>query len=493
MGELAAKWGPKGLTVIRSISGDNNLAALEFQKHYRLNVVHLLDVNRRFEKQYNSDGWPFLMVADPSGKIVYKVNDFIERAMPALGPLLVSVTEHRPGVKQIIRDGVAYMPATLKRNGEIDAARQRDSFPSLACGADGRVYVVFTSNRNGNSDVFMRVFDGKDWSADAPIAATPADEYDAVVAVDSGGRVWVSWTSNVDGQNYNIFLTSVKDPSQPAQPLQVTRAEDDAMHARMACGRDGRVWLTYYKWQKMGMYSRDKEVYVRFYDGTKFSDEIQVSPTDVPNYEDHTEPAIAACGDGVVVCWSWDFHRPDGYPRTARDPTVILRRVGADLELRRVVLVSGERIDATPAVAVDSGNRVWCAWDSLGWDRKASAYRKALYAWTSDLKAVSRPEQPIAVRERLRNVCTPGFAVSQNGIITLTWGQCSSGHRWTLKRIDFDWQKDRWSTTETVVSEGNPRFPSAAYDPQGVLWIAYSVDTDVGREIAVKQIRAGQQ
>ncbi len=65
---LAEKYRARGLQVIRSVSYDSNLPAWEFQKHYRLPFVQLLDPIREFERHYNRDGWSFLMLADRERK-----------------------------------------------------------------------------------------------------------------------------------------------------------------------------------------------------------------------------------------------------------------------------------------------------------------------------------------------------------------------------------------------------------------------------------------
>jgi hypothetical protein len=57
-----------GVQVLRVISGDHERTAVDFQKHYRLNAVHLMDTDRSFEATHNRDGWPFLMLVDPNGK-----------------------------------------------------------------------------------------------------------------------------------------------------------------------------------------------------------------------------------------------------------------------------------------------------------------------------------------------------------------------------------------------------------------------------------------
>ena len=315
------------------------------------------------------------MLADPKGKVIHNANNLLGGEMPTLGPLIERTLARAQGNRTTVRDGVSYPAATLKRNQEGRAGRQRDRFASMACGPDGRVYLVFTRRVSNNSDVLLRVFDGTKWSKDRPVAATPADEYDGSVVVGKEGELWLAWTSNARGKKYNIFVARADRPSAPIQPTPLTQADDDAMHARLACDRDGRVWATYYKWHKRRGCSRDREVYVRRNDGKNWSREIQVSPQDVPWYEDHSDPAIAPYADGVVVCWSWDYHRPKGYPDYAQDPTIFARTIGDDLNLGNPVVVSRRYIDTAPAVAVDPVGRVWCAWDSMWRSRSARGRR----------------------------------------------------------------------------------------------------------------------
>jgi hypothetical protein len=423
------------------------------------------------------------MLFDSKGKVLFSRTSLLDRETNELNPLLTRVLGEPIQARATLRDGIFYMPATLERSGEAEKSKKRERFPSLACGPDGRVYLVFTSDRDGKGDVFLRAFDGTKWSADRAVAATDADEYDACALVDRVGRIWVSWTSNSEGPNYNIFVASLANPSDTIAPSRITDADDDAMHARMACDSEGRIWVAYYKWHKMGQFSRDKEVYVRRYDGAKWSNEVRVSPTDVPTYEDHTDPAISVFRDGALIAWSWDYHRPRGYPQTASEPTIFVRSVGADLHLDRPRVVSGHDIDTTPAVAVDRAGRVWCAWDRL-----ASSDRKSLCVCQRDLTSEA-PSPKVHQQSRdVANVCTPGFAVSPKGKLTLVWAENEKGDRWVLKKADFQENEARWTNSETVISDGNPRFPSAAYDEKGGLWIAYSVETAAGREIAVKEL-----
>jgi thiol-disulfide isomerase/thioredoxin len=482
--QLAEEYAGKRLLCIRTVAGDNELAAVDFRNHYRLPMVQLLDTSRAFEKKYNPDGWTFLMLCDRQGAIVYTVNSPRENDWKKLRTVIDTILEQPVEHHAMMRDGTIYMPATLKRSGESDADKACQRFASIACAPDGKIYVVFTAVVNGSSDVLMRWFDGTKWSQDIPIAATSAQEYDATVLADSQNRIWVCWTSNTGGGRYDIFLTSFTSPSQPGTPMAVTQSEDDAMHGRMVCDKDDGIWVTYYKWRKMGQYSRDKEVYLRRFANKEWSKEIQVSPTDVPEYEDHSDPSISICGNWVLVAWSWDFHPPvKGYSNFAELPTIFLRAVNRDMTLGKISSVSSKNIDLMPAVGVSGNQRIWCAWDS-----QSGNYKKQVCIANPTVGADVGQGKIQNMGDALKNVCTPIFVPKSDGGLTLLWSETKDGKQWVLRMANLDAAGNQWSESKTIESQNNPRFAAGAYDTQGRLWVAYSEQTDQGRKILAKKI-----
>jgi len=487
--EFAAEYRAKGLQVIRIVAGDNDLSSLDFQKHYRLPLLHLLDTNRTVEKKYNSNGWPFFMIVDGRGNVVYSANRFVHNDLPKVTPILNNLLSSPPSSQPILRDGLYYQSATLKRSGELQRARRRDRFSSLTAGPEGKLYCVFTTNRNGNSDVFFRIYDGRAWSPDRPLAASANDEYDPTILLDKQNHLWVTWTADAKDRNYDIYYQTASDPVAlaAASPRRITDSDDDAMHARLACDEKGRVWLTYYKWEKWEQLSRDREIYLRRWQNGSWSPENHISPTDVPRYEDHSDPVLATLDDNVVLAWCWDYHQPKGYTKQCELPSVFVRGVDTNLELQGIVPLSGKDIDADPALVSNSQGRIWGAWHSLTWDRNSRRRRKVLCV--RELTASSpTPGSPFTrLGSLVVNVCTPAFAVHPSGKLSLVWAQTITGNMWTLQHSAYQDQSNRWSSPKILVTAGDPRFPAAAYDSNGRLWIAYSARTDSGREIVVKK------
>ena len=481
---IAERFGPRGLWVIRSVAGDNELAAVNFQRHYRLGFVQLMDSDRSFEKQYNDDGWTFLMLADRQGKVVWRTNGPQEQQWAELEGLLEEMLPAPKPQTQIVRDGVAYTTATLTRSGEVEAPGRNDRFASVATSADGHVYVAFTSNRGGTDDVYLRVFDGSAWSEDLPIAATEADEYDASVIVDLDGIPWVCWTSNAAG-GYDVYAARLDDPAKPPEPTRLTQADDDAMEPQIACDRDNRIWVVYTQWQKMGQYSRDREVFVRRCQRGAWSDPQQVSPQDVANYEDHFEPTVQAREDGVVVAWTWDFHPPvRGYSTLVEGPSIFIRQIHGDTAMGPISSVSGKDIDVTPSLAVTASGEIWC-----GWDRNARKSRQVALS-SPTLGKDNEPSAVEALGSPAGNVCTPTVVADSQGRLAAVWCERNASGQWTLKQARRDPDGKAWTGPSLIQAEGNPRFCAAVFDGQGRLWVAYSVQTQAGMEVICRTLEA---
>ncbi len=129
--------------MIRVISGDNELSALEFQRHYKLKFPVILDPVRSMEKQYNKNGWPFMLLADPKGSIVYQGNGMLDRDIDKIEKLVDEMLSESNIPENITRDGVDYPASVMGRSGETEKSHRLDSFTSLAAGSDGKLYLGF--------------------------------------------------------------------------------------------------------------------------------------------------------------------------------------------------------------------------------------------------------------------------------------------------------------------------------------------------------------
>ena len=476
-----------GVQILRVISGDHERTALDFQKHYRHSIVYLMDTDLSFQwSAYGRGGWPILMLVDPNGTILRKVDNMLE-ADPEILNTLPQMKASPEAASNKIVHGVDYSTATLRRSGELDQPRTREYSSHLAATPDGRVFLVFTSWRGQSSDVWLRIWDGQAWSHDQAVAGSDSDEYDGTVVTAPDNKVWFCWTSNAGSDQYNIFVTSLDRLTQGKRPIQITESDDDAMGGRMAFDAAGTLWITYYRWipyyqwhKSLQGYSRDKEVFVRTLRNETLSQEVQVSPTDVPWYEDHTDPTIALVGDQALIAWSWDYHRPQGYPPEPEAPTIFLRTVAADLTLGKPYHASGTTVDTVPILAAQS-RTAWCAWDSLTLTGATASKSLQLRR----VNATACEVAPLSLATGLEHLCSPCFAPGPQDRTVLVWCQKKRGGHWELWRSDCNAQ-GQWSKPHPVVTTGNPRYCSAVFDSEGRLWVSYALDTESGRLIRVQ-------
>jgi hypothetical protein len=267
--------------------------------------------------------------------------------------------------------------------------------------------------------------------------------------------------------------------------------KDDSMHGRMAVDSNGRLWVTYYQWERMSGISRDKEVYARYFEAGRWSDVIHVSPEEIPVYEDHTDPVIAPWGDGVVIGWSWDFHRQNStsaYSSVPDTPSIFLRKVAPGPKLERARAVSGANFDTRPTLAVSTSGHVFCAWESVVYDSQR-VNRKMITTSIEDLQSPENPGKGVNVTGFQTDICTPCLASSAKGDVALVWAQPDVTGQWMLMQAQWNARAVAWTQPKTLVTTGNPRFPSAAYGKDGSLWIAYCADKKDRREVVVFKSR----
>ncbi len=148
------------------------------------------------------------------------------------------------------------------------------------------------------------------WTAPEPVTEGGEDLFGVAVAVDADGRSWVFWSRNTDG-NWDLFARSLRGGKWSA-PLRLTTAPGADVYPVAATDAAGRVWVAW-----MGFRGAAADILARRQDGAGFGGVMTVS--DAPRNQ--WEPAIATSGDGSVA-FAWDSYQKgdyDVYCRAWRD------------------------------------------------------------------------------------------------------------------------------------------------------------------------------
>lgn len=159
-----------------------------------------------------------------------------------------------------------------------------------------------------------------------------------------------------------------------------------------------------------------------------------------------------------------------------------MRAVDQNLAPGKISSISGKSIDLSPTIAVTGKNQVWWTWDS------PSGTRQKLLCIGNPTIGVDLPPEETASLRIAKKVCTPAFVQKPGGGLVLLWCETDDSKQWQLEKAELDPAANRWSQAQTIESQDNPRFVSGAYDKQGRLLIAYSGETQRGREIFVRAL-----
>ena len=280
------------------------------------------------------------------------------------------------------RVSVERVPLTQALSSSIE----EQDFPALAESVD-KIYLAYVEFRHGDrSKVWPRQLaqkpasfaalerpaggdqvmlmeylkSTKTWTSARPVSARGQDVYRTAVAVDGGGRVWVFWSAQLHGNNFELFAR-YREGRTWSDEMRLTENPGPDLYPVAATDSEGGVWLA---WQS---YRDAFHIYVRRQQGDGFSPEERVS---ISNANDWS-PEIAAGQDGWVAV-AWDTYDKGDYD-------VYLRRlrydgsIGAD---KAIPVAASQKFEVRPSIAFDSQNRIWAAYEEgfAGWGKDFGAY-----------------------------------------------------------------------------------------------------------------------
>lgn len=346
----------------------------------------------------------------------------------------------------------------------ITDGKSRDEYPTISADRKGNIWIAWCSDRDGDNNIYARRWNGKRWSKPIPITKDKGDDYSPDMVVDKKGNLWVTWVTNRNG-NYDIYARYY-DGHNWSKPMPVTTFEEDDMHPAIAVDRQDRIWITWYTWLPYKGVSRDRDVFVSYYDGEIWSERVRVNPLK-PEVEDHTDPDICIDGLGNVwISWSWDYH-PVAYekPKCARGCKIFARSYDGRnwSEEMLVSIKERETTDFFPAIVTDKNGRVWVVWESYESDKS-----RDIFINYYDSKSWSTP---IQITKDKSSDCDPSIIVDNKGMIWIFWQTDRDGD-WNIYESHYDgtsWSKPAMVTGKKI----DDHYPSLALDKDGNIWLTW--------------------
>ncbi len=192
--------------------------------------------------------------------------------------------------------GAAWFPNSRLTN-DLGASQTPPNNSWAVAGDDsGYVHVVWYDTRDGNAEIYYKMFDGSVWTADQRLTADGATSAFPSVAAYGNKIVHVVWHDLRDG-NFEIYH-KMFDGSAWSADERLTDAANTSWNPSVAVGPDGSVHVV---WQD----TRDgyTEVYYKKYDGVSWGADVRLT---VAAYVS-ASPCVAVDDSGHVhVVWN-DF------------------------------------------------------------------------------------------------------------------------------------------------------------------------------------------
>ncbi|HYM12320.1 MAG TPA: DUF3604 domain-containing protein [Bryobacterales bacterium] len=112
--------------------------------------------------------------------------------------------------------------------------------------AAGRIFLTWQSFRNGQSDIYLRVFDGGQWLPEQRVSESLANDWEPAVAA-ADGSAYIAWDGYEKG-NYDVYFRAYSGSERNGrlEPVQaVTATPRFEAHASLAVDSQGRPWVAW--------------------------------------------------------------------------------------------------------------------------------------------------------------------------------------------------------------------------------------------------------
>jgi len=238
---------------------------------------------------------------------------------------------------------------------------REDDLPSIATASDGSVWAGWLSFNGLRDDVAIRHFRDGNWENIHWVPATSGDSWFPQVAVDRSNRVWVIWSQQCEGK-WNIYARRFDPKEQRWGPsTQLSSGELPNINPRLWSDGKGRAALVWQGFRKRQS-SAYSSIFLRILEGENWSDEIRVTDEGANDWD----PAVAL--DSKDTAWvAYDSYRNGNYD-------VFLAQVQSRTIRQAAIPVAvSPAFEARATIAIDTRDRVWVAWEagSPNWGKDA--------------------------------------------------------------------------------------------------------------------------
>jgi hypothetical protein len=275
-----------------------------------------------------------------------------------------------------------------------------DMAPSVVNTSDGKVWVVWHSDRTGNEDLFYKIFDGLTWSSEIQLTNDPQSDMNPAILQASDGTIWVVWECYRNLLDEDIYYKVFNGSAWSSDISLVTESGPDKYPSIMQSS-DGKIWVF---WSSINpAHQDDTELFYKVYDGSAWTSDTRLTFDQVYYDED---PAALQASDGTIwVVWSKKSNAKKGdiYFKTFNGVTW-----SDDAQL-----TTDTADDLNPAVVQTFNQRIWVTWNSNRKANNMNIFYKIFdgSVWSSDTQLTNAMEDDK----------TPTITQLLNGTIWVAW------------------------------------------------------------------------
>jgi len=209
-----------------------------------------------------------------------------------------------------------------------------------------------------NYEIYYKVShdNGSSWSKAVRLTQDSASDNGPSITQASNGTIWVVWSSSRTG-NYEIFSKTSSDMGASwSSATQLTSDPDVDAYPAIAQMGDGRIWVVWHSSRYAAGQDPNMEILYKIYDGLSWSDDRL---TNTSKDIDDTTPAILQTADETI----WVFWASEG----DEQPPFILYKQSFDngTNWSDTFEFTMGLIDKWPATTQTCDSKIWVVWSSL--------------------------------------------------------------------------------------------------------------------------------
>jgi hypothetical protein len=367
-----------------------------------------------------------------------------------------------------------------------------DVMPSITQLSNGSIWVVWSSNRTGNREIFYKTShdNGQNWSLDTQLTNNPDQDMRPSIMQAKNLTIWVTWASNRTGNSEIWYKTSQNYGATWSNDTQLTADPSQDTTPSITQARNETIWVV---WSSNRIETSNYEIFYKTYSSSTWS----LTDTRLTyNSDFDNSPSIMQAKDRTM--WvAWQRTTPGNPPTTNLYYMILGGANPSETQL------TSSGIDMGPSI-IQGKTDVWVAYSSEAADYELHIFYKTtrVEAYDVGIRSIFAFTPPISIpmnrtyQSRLVNITidvinwgsvqeTFDVSTYYNGTLfgTQTVSNLAPGDS---KKLYFPWYTDQydlgyygWSANATQVpNETYQQDNSLALNPSFRLKMEADIDGD---------------